>query len=804
MQSEIQFPISCDELIQDQKLSTRAKVCCRTAGINTIGDLLDYAEHSSLYLLRSCGRKTIEELTQLIETAKNSPDISMQHVHYRLSNSIRGDITIFFNTALAKASKDDAAYFKAIYKNAEQFLTAMKETPEELFRIDDSVPPERVIAFWNIEMQILKTISNYYIASPHTKVTLEYFANFYQKSLPQLEVKSHDLLLSKFCETRLNMLKAHFDEIKRSLSTRSINVLNKNKINYQNIIRFLQDIQSRVTIKNCGLRSRTEIALAYSKFFDFTRQLSQLDENVVQFTNTHNSFPFLHKSEVNQVIRLKTENGKLPIFYICFKYLQRSQRTTDIIYNNKFGIFSEPRKFETLARKFNLTRERIRQIFTSHTFPEQLNEVLPHFNKSNYSFINDPIIDILDCHKEVMEREFQNDTKHFTPNAFAGLYNMFRTSKALNYEGVKFFVDAQLVENFDYKGMFAEVAHEATSKVTATYAIPLRDLVLRFKHDDCHDIEATENIIALILDKTLGLKVNESRDVLIPKNVFDLEGEIVKIIEEYGRPIHFNDLYELFQAKFPYLKQRTASSIRTTLYSFKQLKFIGKTSTITLTKWDYSPLTIRGLIHEALKASDKPLTLDEIMVHIEANDRKTSRNSVHSTIWSDSNYGFIKFAGGYFGLESKQYGPEYKQIDWESLSRKSFIVRLNDFLQFVDKHHHVPFASSDEHEVSLNRWYRNVYTGNIETTPEQRAVLDAEMAKRQQYVMTSSDFTFIRKCQTLKAYVKHHRALPKAKVDPVMRQWLSKSRRTTDQFSEKKAVAWDDLCKFLRTYGIKI
>lgn len=100
-----------------------------------------------------------------------------------------------------------------------------------------------------------------------------------------------------------------------------------------------------------------------------------------------------------------------------------------------------------------------------------------------------------------------------------------------------------------------------------------------------------------------------------------------------------------------------------------------------------------------------------------------------------------------------------------------------DFLDYIDTNHHIPFASSDDVEASLNRWYNNVTKGILDVTEEQKARLETELSKREEYIMTSSEFSFMEKCKDLKYFISSEYKLPTVKTDALLYNWFSKIKK---------------------------
>uniref|UniRef100_UPI0025981186 hypothetical protein n=1 Tax=Xylanibacter caecicola TaxID=2736294 RepID=UPI0025981186 len=175
-----------------------------------------------------------------------------------------------------------------------------------------------------------------------------------------------------------------------------------------------------------------------------------------------------------------------------------------------------------------------------------------------------------------------------------------------------------------------------------------------------------------------------------------------------------------------------------------------------------------------------------------------------TNIMLDDKYDFVKFEGGLVGIASKEYATTYIQIDRSSVSRKSFDKRIVEFLDYIDTNQHIPFASSDDVEASLNRWYNNVIKGFLDVTEEQKRRLEAELSKREEYIMTSSEFSFIEKCKDLKYFVSSEYDLPTNKTNALLYNWFAKTRKKSFKFTPKKENAYKDLLQFLADYGFYI
>lgn len=341
------------------------------------------------------------------------------------------------------------------------------------------------------------------------------------------------------------------------------------------------------------------------------------------------------------------------------------------------------------------------------------------------------------------------------------------------------------------------------SKTTEDVTLPISIFINNYILNHSFDYQKIENIMVYIVRHMFEIDIDQNKNILLKRNAIDVEDEFCKILESIGTPLSFDELCSRLLDLHPAISY-APGTLRSFLFNSDRIIAIGKTSTYTLKKWNISHLTIRGLIHQILEESDTPLSLDDIVDFLAIKGRNTNKNSVNSNILLDDKYHFVKFEGGLIGIESKQYATSFVQIDRSVVSRKSFDERFVDFLDYMDTNHHIPFASSDDVEASLNRWYNNVIKGVLDVTEEQKKRLEAELSKREEYIMTSSEFSFIEKCKDLKYFVSSKYELPTNKTDALLYNWFSKTRKKSFKFTPKKEKAYKDLLQFLSDYGFYI
>lgn len=94
--------------------------------------------------------------------------------------------------------------------------------------------------------------------------------------------------------------------------------------------------------------------------FNLQFSLQQGDHKLLYFTKL---YPFLNLEEIKFVTQYYNDNNIEPFLYILYKYIIHSNDRDNIIYCHYYGLYGNaPMSTLDIAYKYNLTRERVRQI----------------------------------------------------------------------------------------------------------------------------------------------------------------------------------------------------------------------------------------------------------------------------------------------------------------------------------------------------------------------------------------------------------------------------------------------------------
>lgn len=785
-----------------QTLSVRAKNCCEAEGIHSIEELAAYAATHDLLKVPRCGPKTVLELKEAIDMYAR-PDVKKANEHVSvIPDSLQVKVEEVFDNQVL--SIDDEEIFNELserFSSANSFINSLVNTPQSLFASDTELTYKQNIRIWEILIQILYSVSNINVSNHFESVFTNKVLKAHAFCKEILRHESNKLLFDCLPKGAIMIVKDEFAKIFNSLGTRAQNYLRSIRSSHISILELLDKLQFNTTDGKVS-RSRTivEISQSFSNYRAFLVDLSESAQQNINSLVIKHEFPYLNTEQIEWVTTFKQQEGKIPFFFVVFCYFKNAINREDKMYDRYVGITVPSESLNDIAASYELTRERVRQI-TMRYKPTSILHLANSATTEQYSFMGQDIIDVNKCLTEISKTEFAEQTGIFTAHSFEAIMQLFTSFSSVDFNDSKFLLSNRFVRSFDINNAWIDITKALNTKTAEDVSIPIDFFISNYILSNEIEYTHIRDFIGHLIVVNFEAEIDENFNVIIQKNCIDFEDELFRIIERAGKPMLFDDIMEAFYQIHPEYASKSPATLRLIMFNSPRIKSVGKTSSFSLSKWNFSTLTVRGLIAAILQESDVPLSIETLVEILETKGRKTNKNSVNSSILSDTKNNFVKFKGGLVGIGSKIYAPIYEIQDPEATARKSFSERFKDYLEFIDSNLHVPYSTQDETEASLYRWYRNVEKGVIDATPQQKELLRRELKKREQYIMTKAEFDFSQRCADFKYYVSTEFEIPTQKSDSSLYMWFLKARKESDKFTRKNAAAYNDLIDFLAQYG---
>ena len=314
-----------------------------------------------------------------------------------------------------------------------------------------------------------------------------------------------------------------------------------------------------------------------------------------------------------------------------------------------------------------------------------------------------------------------------------------------------------------------------------------------------------KDVIRYVATEINDAYITEDEKLFLPQNYVDVPEELYNILARKGEPMHFEDIFNEFKARFPNHKYTTSQQIKTHLLKHKHIKSVGKTSRYGLDSWKGIYFgSIRDLLIDLLNASDVPLHIDRLYEGVRKHYPNTTKASLAVTMEDGNLQRFVEFEGNYFGLSVKKYPSEY--VEATTIQRFRFEDRFQMFKDFVEAYHRFPSYSGSSQEASLMRWYYNINSGVLSTTEEQQNKLEETLRHYDElgYPRSSTEYEFFIKCQDVKDFIRQYHVLPTNSKAPELYAWLHRSRDNYDSYTDKRRQYMTDLLNFVLSFGFSI
>lgn len=789
------------ELLAENLISVRTYNVCYSNKLFTVEEIKNFHDTTpnSFLNLKNCGRKSTLELYSVIKEIK--PEVievseavevdEFDTVNQIIRQTFIDEYELFVNDPCI--DEDIVTLFKTKFPNPSSLFNKSIYNTTKLLS-DISGNGKLVYCF---REQLISIISDISKQLEHKLPDSDEFAiNIAHISKLLKETLKNDYLVD-FCKYKLSNTKRQFleNEYSRLIdasSTMAQKLANMYICTIYELIPLIYLSKDSFVLKFGG---KKKSALDYYNYIlapflqIFERILyGDVDEEALDI---YIHFPFLTSESIEWVKTFYKNNSYYPMFFIVCEFLRNSNIREYEMFCLKFGLNNTQKlySFAEIAQKFDLNKERVRQILNQQNLRK---EPIAHSNFWKHYFAQDLVL-ITDT--SMIFKEICSSEKLFIHfDTFAEICNIIFKFKFINMIGCKFCCPEMYFSTINtiLKKLF-ELKRKKYSEETI---YKVNEIISK----EALDIPGIEDAIFSIIIPTLHINVTND-SLYFKKNFVDIEKEAYNILYQKGEPMHIDELVSRIKNNNIQFKLNK-NTIKNKIYKSKKIFFIGKTSMCKLEHWrNIFGGSIRDLLRKILNERETPVHLDELTSLVTDIFEKTNRNSINTSLLNSNE--FIYFNNGYFGLQSKTYPPQYIESN-AFKQRLSFDERFKNFKEFVNTYLRIPYSSGAEDENSLCRWYHNVQNGNIDTTEEQRRILNEFVDSNKELPQNGKEIRFKKLCQEYLDYVKSYYELPNYKKGATLYNWIKKNLSNYLSYNDNRKLYFTKLIKELEDYGFKI
>lgn len=623
---------------------------------------------------------------------------------------------------------------------------------------------------------------------------------------------------------KFSILVEELKRLKSRLSNRASNALNA----YGDddfLENFVYKGKNLYNIKNIGRKTISQIN-------DIVVILKELVDHIISDSLTLMDLSWLTKrnlygdllDDFSREYFVKYEH--LPMLHILDLFFSQTKKDRSFVMLNEVipMIGESPFKdFQSVATSFDLTRERVRQLFYKATafLSNEASDISSELfslyqtilsDSSDWNYIDtelsSKIFWQIDELTQFAKRESSQLSSPYIAQVFSKVFSdklslvgaaPLSVSKRGRQWNNTFLISNTLTDIFDFDKM-SELTHEYIENSIGDNSFTPEELLLGLYADAWKNLDVS-NLEDLIFVATNILIAEfqiipelDGSVVFSGKKKRDTADLIYEILQQEGNPLLLSDLFNLVDS-VDKGRYKSPNSLKTIISKDSRIYMISNTNKVALYEWEHVAMgSIRDLIVEFLSQCDTPQTVANIVQHV-LSLRDTSENSIRSTMSTGSQ--FKSFAGGYYGLTDKTYS------DWYSLGeaeRNAALVRT-DFEAFLSKNQHFPFSqSSSAIEKQLYQWWQKAKRNASDSDYFEKLVSSIEV-KYASLPRTRSEFIWFDTLKEYKQFYRLYNRRPRGTtfLERKLQTWFD---RTLDQLGEDRLTdrqekAFYELCNNL-------
>lgn len=790
------------ELLAEKLISVRTYNVCYSNKLFTVEDIKkfhDTTTSDSFLRLRNCGRKSTLELCSVIKDIKPEvidvdEDVEVDEfdiINQIIRQTFIDEYELFVNDP--NVDIELISFFQEQFSNPSSLYNGIVYNTTKIFS-EVTGNAKLVYLFREQLVFILNDIAKQ--LAHKLPEDDEFAVNLLNISQTLTDTLKKDFL-ADYCRYKLNESRRKFLENEYLRLVSSSSVIVQKLANYYidsfyKLIPLLDFDRTSFVLRFGG---KKKSALNY--FNNILTPFSQIFEKILYGDVDEEAlavsiyFPFLTTESIDRVKNFYKMNSYYPMFFIVCEFLKNSKLRDHEMFCLRFGLNDHHYLYSLaeIAQKFDLTRERVRQILNKQTLSK---EPLSHSPFWKHYFVQDFIL-ITDS-SAVFKEICSSEKVFITFEAFAEICNIIFKFQFSDEFDCKFCCSKKYFSNiYNIFSSFDKLKKKRYSEDT-TYNV--FDIVPK----EVLNIPGIEDAIYSIVIPALHISVSNG-SIFFNKNFVDIEKEAFDILYQKGEPMHIEELVSLIKGNNVQFELND-DTIRNKIRRSKKILPIGKTLMCKLVLWkNIFGGSIRDLLRKIMNERETPVNLDELTSLVTDVFENTNRNSINANLLSSDE--FVYFANGYFGLRSKTYPPQFIEAD-PSKQRLSFDERFQNFKEFVNTYLRIPYCSGADDEDSLYRWYNNVLNGNISTTDEQRRMLNDFVDSNKELPQNGTEVRFKKLCQEYIDYVKSNYELPSYREGATLYNWLKKTLPNYLSYNDNRKTYFSKLIEELESYGFNI
>ena len=562
---QLNLDTTINALYKNGLISVRTINCLRYAGMNTMEDVLNYAEDpEELLKLKNFGRKSYTEIEPLIRNVRQehgAPSPQTANEMFEMVGETIGQMLREAYDSLFGEETEMTRYFKSVFPSVVELHSLLVTDDETLTKVREGFSMQENVEYRRVIVTYLDNAINRMVDGKRAdNDTYATYKERHAELARKVEVFSYPEKVEYFMSAGAReFFKTHYDKMREKLSVRARNFLDHFAPNFQDLVPYFE--APLTDYKNLCPGQNMKHTL--TEIFNFNQELKtefdrywQMSSDEVLLAMLKHSYPFLSSLERKFVCEHAKVYGVHPLFYLLYNYMRLSDVKNNKVFSLLYGIFDgQERTLNELAEAMSLTRERIRQI-VSKKLEVHDNDLIKNDGWKSY----DDLLTLPFITEETNEYQHLKEREHlrFDFRVFARLMQLlgdrdFEINVKSNNRSIELLRFAAQYETeivrrkmpcIKVKDCIESLNQLVSSRYTNDTRIDVATSLGTMSNEEKAD--ATK-LMAYLAKEGLGLEVDEDNRVLVQKNHIDVAEDLYTILARKGEPMSVDDLFVAFK-----------------------------------------------------------------------------------------------------------------------------------------------------------------------------------------------------------------------------------------------------------------
>lgn len=625
-------------------------------------------------------------------------------------------------------------------------------------------------------------------------------------------------------DTQYTILENYLHELTLNVSVRARNGI----VNYygdflDDFVHKNKDVKS---LQNIGKKTEEEVSTLILRLKEFVTKLKTVDEitpenlKIMQYKT---KYGYCWDAFTQQYL---IANGHLPMFHILENWLRSQKNREWNVLNSCCPLYinSERRPMEEVAREYNLSRERIRQLCTKaidklHSIDNvELTSTTVNYskiisNKEDWKYIFECIQGRNILELSIMKTFLSEEKCTFSLQfgflllslivekeyTLVGQANIGLPTRAKQKLSNAYLIKREYADAFRFCDI-PDLLEKTEATLTKDTNVDAEQLTIdtffsAWNNFDTDKVLIVSDILSHILIKECGKILNDDfQFTLKGKKVVNATEIIYETLSRNGNPMNLDDLFSKLQEVYPN-KYKSSLSLKTLIANDPRICMVGTENLVALLEWSHIKVgSIRDIIVEYLSTFDEPVPISKIVEYVQKY-RDTTDNSIRSTMSSGNQ--FVQFSGGLYGLRDKTYASFYNIPE----KRRNFATRINDLEIFLRTNMRFPFNNSgNSREDSLYIWWRRILVSE-DLNEDQKDEIKRIQKQYDGYPTTRRENEWTELYKKYKLFLQYHGRKPQRinSNEKILFCWFKKCMQDFSEgnMSPKQEKMYLELCNML-------